>query len=78
MSASSGEGLDALRAGVESLLPVPNVHVEALLPYSAGSLLSRVREYGHVDSIEYVAEGVRVEADVNDRMAAQIVDRSIG
>jgi len=78
VSASSGEGLDALRAGVESLLPVPNVHVEALLPYSAGSLLSRVREYGHVDSIEYVAEGVRVEADVNDRMAAQIVDRSIG
>ena len=78
VSASSGEGLDALRAGVESLLPVPNVHVDALLPYSAGSLLSRVREYGHVDSIEYVAEGVRVEADVNDRMAAQIVDRSIG
>ena len=78
VSAYSGEGLDALKDDVESLLPVPNVHVEALLPYAAGALLSRIREYGHVESIEYEGEGVRVAADVNDRMAAQIVDQAIG
>lgn len=37
VSAYTGEGLDELRTAVESLLPVPHVHVNALLPYTAGS-----------------------------------------
>ena len=32
VSAYTGEGLDELRTAVESLLPVPHVHVNALLP----------------------------------------------
>ena len=43
VSAATGEGIEALRTQVESMLPTPNVHVSALLPYTAGSLLSRVR-----------------------------------
>lgn len=78
VSAYSGEGIDGLRAAIEALLPTPNVHVEALLPYTAGSLVSQIREYGKVDAVDYLAEGIRVEADVNDRMAARVVDQAIG
>ena len=46
---------------IESMLPVPGVHVSALLPYDAGSLLSHVREYGNVDSVDYRADGIWIE-----------------
>ncbi|WP_240541976.1 GTPase HflX [Bifidobacterium sp. CP2] len=78
VSAYSGEGVDGLRGAVEALLPVPGVHVEALLPYAAGSLLSRVREYGNVGTIEWRDDGVWLVADVDARLAAAVVDEAIG
>ena len=78
VSAATGEGIEALRTQVESMLPTPNVHVSALLPYTAGSLLSRVREYGKVESAEYRGDGVMLEAEVDGVLAAQIVEQSIG
>ncbi|MBT1172271.1 GTPase HflX [Bifidobacterium sp. MA2] len=78
VSAFSGRGVDGLRAAVEALLPKPGVHVEALLPYSAGALLSQVREYGSVESVEWLGEGVRIVADVDSRLAARVVESAIG
>ena len=78
VSAFSGDGVDELRMQVESMLPAPNVHVEALLPYAAGSLVSRVREYGKVINVEYRDDGMMLEAEVDDHLAAQIVEQSIG
>ena len=78
VSAATGEGIEALRTQVESMLPTPNVHVSALLSYTAGSLLSRVREYGKVESVEYRGDGVMLEAEVDGVLAAQIVEQSIG
>ena len=66
VSAFSGEGVDELRMQVESMLPTPNVHVEALLPYTAGSLVSRVREYGKVINVEYRDDGMMLAAEVDD------------
>ena len=77
VSAYTGEGLDEPRTAVESLLPVPHVHVNALLPYTAGSLISRVREYGKVDKVEYRDDGIQLEADVDAHLAAQVVEQSI-
>ena len=77
VSSLSGEGIDALRGEVEALLPVPDVHVEALLPYTQGSLLSRIREYGRLETAEYRNDGVRIEAQVDSRLASQIVDASV-
>jgi GTP-binding protein HflX len=77
VSAYSGYGVDGLRAAVEGLLPVPHVHVHALLPYAAGSLLSSVREYGKVDTVEYRDDGVLLEADVDSRLAARVLEQSI-
>lgn len=78
VSAASGEGLDRLRDAVESLLPAPEIHVSALLPYSAGGLLSEVREYGKVQKVEYRTEGVALEADVDSRLAARVLDSAVG
>ena len=66
VSAYTGEGLDELRTAVESLLP-----------YTAGSLISRVREYGKVDKVEYRDDGIQLEADVDAHLAAQVVEQSI-
>ena len=77
VSAYTGEGIDALREQVEGLLPVPGVHVSALLPYTAGSLVSKIREYGQMDSIDYRGDGMMVEAQVDSQLAAQIVDAAI-
>lgn len=78
VSALDSEGLDSLRAAVEAMLPTPAVHVEALLPYTAGSLISRVREYGTVTAIDYRDDGIKLTAEVDDHLAARIVERSIG
>lgn len=77
VSAATGEGVEALRRKVESMLPVPDVHVCALLPYSEGALVSRVRSEGVVDTVDYRPEGVYVEADVDRRLAAQVVGCAI-
>lgn len=76
VSAQSGYGLAALREAVESRLPVPDVHVHALLPYTSGSLVSQIREYGKVSSVEYTNDGILVDADVDSRTAALIVDQA--
>lgn len=77
VSSVTGEGVDALRAQIEGMLPAPGVHVEALLPYTAGSLVSQIREYGNVDAVEYRDTGILLQADVDERLAAQIMDQAL-
>ncbi len=77
VSSATGEGVDALRAHIEGMLPAPGVHVEALLPYTAGSLVSQIREYGNVDVVEYRDTGILLQADVDERLAAQIMDQAL-
>lgn len=77
VSAFSGEGLDELREAIEAQLPTPRVHVSALLPYTEGALLSRVREYGKVERVEWRDDGVFVEADVDAPLAAHLVEKAI-
>jgi GTP-binding protein HflX len=48
VSARTGEGLEALLALVAEALPKPDVHVELLIPYDRGDLLSRIHERGEV------------------------------
>ena len=73
VSAATGEGIAALKDEVELMLPVPDVRVEALLPYTAGDLLSQVRQYGSVESIEYRDDGMQVTAHVTDALAARML-----
>jgi len=58
-------------------LPASPLHVQAILPYTSGSLLEQVRQLGRVDSLEYRADGVALSADVDDRLAAAVLDQAI-
>lgn len=78
VSARTGEGLDELKEAIESMLPVPDVHVDAVLPYASGSLISEIRERGRVMSVDYLDRGVRIQADVDNRLAARVVDQAVG
>lgn len=77
VSAATGENIDSLLNNIESLLPSPRVRVEAVLPYTAGSLLSSVRENGVVESVDYRDDGVALVALVSDSLAARIMQVAI-
>ncbi|MEK0306875.1 GTPase HflX [Bifidobacterium favimelis] len=78
VSARTGEGVGDLLGRIESMLPKPDVHVEATLPYTSGSLLERIRRFGQVDRIDYQADGVRIRADVDDELAAAVFEQAVG
>ena len=67
LSAYTGWGVDALR-----------VALEAVLPYSAGSLVHRIHEEGEVEREEYVDAGTRIVARVDEALAAVIARAAVG
>lgn len=77
VSARTGEGLAELRGAIESLLPVPDVHIDAVLPYASGSLVSEIRERGKVLNVDYLDQGIHIQADVDNRLAARVVDQAV-
>ena len=72
VSARTGEGIEQLRALVESELPRPAIEVDALVPYDHGELVSRVHTTGEVISVEHAALGTRVHARVPEILAAAL------
>jgi GTP-binding protein HflX len=82
VSATTGYGMDALRARLAALLAELWEDVDVAVPYSAGELLARVRERGTVE-IGYRARDVRVHGRVapslaNELRAAAVVGRGGG
>ncbi len=71
VSATTGYGLDTLRAEVAALLASLWVDIDASLPYAAGELLARVRERGTVD-VEYRERDVRVTGRVAPLLAGEL------
>ena len=72
ISARTGAGIDDLLAAIEENLPDPTRDVELLLPFAKGNLAAMLRAEGAVLREEYVAEGIRVTARVDDRLYAQV------
>ena len=72
ISALAGDGIDDLLAAVEAALPVKTVEVELLLPFAKTGLAARLREEGALLTEEYVPEGLRVTARVDDRLRALV------
>jgi GTP-binding protein HflX len=60
ISAVTGEGVDTLLSEIASHLEKRAVEVEALVPYTEGTLIARLHDDGRVLSSEHEAEGVRV------------------
>ena len=70
--------MDALRAALEDMLPRPRVAIDAIVPYSAGSLVHRIHEEGEVEREEYVETGTRIVARVDEALAAIIAREAVG
>ena len=70
--------MEALRAALEDMLPRPRVAIDAIVPYSAGSLVHRIHEEGEVEREEYVETGTRIVARVDEALAAIIAREAVG
>ena len=77
ISARTGEGIPELLAAVEDALPEKTFPVELLLPFAKTGLAAKLREEGAVLSEEYVPEGLRLSAQVDERLYAQVKDYQI-
>jgi len=81
ISATTGEGLDELRAKLAALARRQMLEVEALLPYDRGDLLSLAYDHGEVYLAEHRADGVllsaRLPADIAARIEAFVVEEEV-
>lgn len=73
-SARTGFGVDGLVLAIESSLPILNVEIDAVIPYSRGDLVSAIHERGEIISQEYLPEGTSLHARVDAGLAQQIAD----
>lgn len=68
ISALNGEGMEELLKAVEEALPEKTFEVELLLPFSKSGLAAKLREEGAVHAEEYVADGLKLRAEVDQRL----------
>ena len=74
ISARTGEGVDKLLEAIEANLPVRMKRVSLLVPFANAGIISEIREKGTLLSEEYVAEGVRAEAVVDEQLYHKVKD----
>ena len=72
VSARTGEGIEELRAVIESRLPRPEVQVEALIPYDRGDLINRIHQAGEFLRSEHTELGTLVLARVHSDLAGEL------
>jgi GTPase len=72
VSASTGAGIDDLRAAVDAGLPRGAVELTVLVPYERGDLLARLHQRGDVREVAHQETGTRVVARVNHDLAAAL------
>ncbi len=77
ISALNGDGIEALLAAIEENLPEKTFPVEVLLPFSKTGLATKLREEGAVLSEGYVPEGLRLSAQVDERLYALVKEYEI-
>ena len=68
ISAKSGEGLDKMLSAVAAALPSTCTRCRLLLPFDKAGLLSTIRVDGRVYSEEYTADGIAVDALVDNKV----------
>jgi GTPase len=72
VSARTGEGIDALLAEVERLIPRPALELRVCVPYDRGSLVSRVHDQGEVLDEDHTPEGTALHVRVGAALAAEL------
>lgn len=68
ISAKNGTGIDDLLKAVDDNLPVKVKRVSLLIPFSDAGLVAEIRKNATLISEEYVAEGIKVEAILDEKL----------
>lgn len=74
ISAKNGTGIDKLLEAIDNNLPVRVKKVKMLLPFSMGSLSNEIREKATLISENYTAEGIEIEAVIDEEMYRRVRD----
>ncbi len=77
ISALNGQGIEELLKAVEDNLPEKTFDVELLFPFAKTGLAARLREEGAVLSEEYVPEGLKLTARVDERLYGAVKEFDI-
>lgn len=67
VSVRTGEGLEELRSRIEEAIPVPDVEVTLLVPYTRGEVIAELHDIGDGLRAEYVEAGTRVSVRLRER-----------
>lgn len=68
ISAKTGFGLDGLLAATARALAAAHTRLTLLIPYSEGGFAAEIRSLGRVFSEEFEADGIRIDALVDNRL----------
>lgn len=68
ISAKNGTGIDDLLKAVDDNLPVRVKKVSLLIPFSDAGLVAEIRKNATLISEEYVAEGIKVKAILDEKL----------
>ncbi|MBB5959951.1 GTP-binding protein HflX [Saccharothrix tamanrassetensis] len=69
VSARTGEGITELRERIATLIPHPEVVVDALVPYARGEIVARVYREGEILKERHTEEGTELSARVRPDLA---------
>ena len=72
ISAKTGAGIDRLLEAIEANLPVRMKRVRLMVPFSEAGCISDIRSSGTLLHEEYTAEGIAVEAVVDEILYARV------
>lgn len=72
ISAKNGTGIEELLQAIDENLPVRVKKVKLLIPFANAGLANEIRTKGTLISEEYVADGVAVEAIVDEALYAKV------
>ncbi|MGA4507634.1 GTPase HflX [Propionibacteriaceae bacterium G1746] len=71
VSARTGSGIRQLREVTEDRLPLPEVEVHALVPWTRGDLVDKAHRLGSLVSQQHTGEGTLLVAHVHPELAAE-------
>lgn len=74
ISAVTGEGIDKLLRAIEDNLPVRVKKVKLLVPFSDAGLIAEIRKSATLISEEYTADGILVQAIIDEKFWHRVRD----
>ena len=74
ISARTGEGVEDLLTAIEENLPERVKRLKLLIPFANASLVAEIRKTGTLLSEEYTAEGLEVEAIIDEKFWHKVRD----